>query len=73
MLSVVSLIEAHGDPGNWPFDSYPTEVIAADVFTGTGLSREKVPAGVEATGKLDGWDATVTRVRATAESVLPQR
>ncbi|MCV7439282.1 DUF4436 domain-containing protein [Mycobacterium seoulense] len=53
---------AHGDPGNWPFDSYKTEVIAADVFTGSGQNREKAPARVEVTGKLDGWDATVTRV-----------
>jgi Domain of unknown function (DUF4436) len=55
-------IEARGDPGNWPLDSYKTEVIAADVFTGSGPNREKVPARVEVTGKLDGWDATVTRV-----------
>jgi hypothetical protein len=60
---VSTAIEASGDPGNWPFDSYKTETIAADVFTGTGQSREKVPARVEVTGKLDGWDATVTRVR----------
>jgi hypothetical protein len=59
---VSTTIEASGDPGNWPFDSYKTEVIAADVFTGTDPSREKVPARVEVTGKLDGWDATVTRV-----------
>jgi hypothetical protein len=59
---VSTTIEAHGDPGNWPFDSYKTETIAADVFTGTGQSREKVPARVEVVGKLDGWDATVTRV-----------
>jgi len=59
---VNTALVAHGDPGNWPFDSYKTEVIAADVFTGTGQNREKVPARVEATGKLDGWDATVTRV-----------
>jgi Domain of unknown function (DUF4436) len=25
-------IEAHGDPGDWPFDSYRTEPIAADAF-----------------------------------------
>jgi Domain of unknown function (DUF4436) len=55
-------IVSHGDPGNWPFDAYKTEVIAADVFTGTGQTREKAPARVEVTGKLDGWDATVTRV-----------
>ncbi|HEV7582121.1 MAG TPA: DUF4436 domain-containing protein [Mycobacterium sp.] len=59
---VTTTIEAHGDPGNWPFDSYKTEVIAADVFTGTGQNREKAPARVEVTGKLDGWDASVTRV-----------
>jgi Domain of unknown function (DUF4436) len=36
---VSTTIEAHGDPGNWPFDSYSTEVIAADVFTGSGQNR----------------------------------
>ncbi|MEM6104797.1 DUF4436 domain-containing protein [Mycobacterium sp. 050272] len=59
---VTTTIEARGDPGNWPFDSYKTEVIAADVFTGTGQNREKAPARVEVTGRLDGWDASVTRV-----------
>ncbi len=59
---VSTTIVAHGDPGNWPFDSYKTEVIAADVFTGSGENREKVPARMGVTGKLDGWDATVTRV-----------
>ncbi|MGD1111185.1 MAG: DUF4436 domain-containing protein [Mycobacterium sp.] len=48
---VSTTIEARGDPGNWPFDSYQTDVLAADVFTGSGP-----------TGKLDGWDATATRV-----------
>jgi hypothetical protein len=32
------------------------------VFTGAGQSREKAFARVEVAGKLDGWDATVTRV-----------
>lgn len=59
---VSTTIVAHGDPANWPFDAYKTEVIAADVFTGSGQNREKTAARVEATGKLDGWDATVTRV-----------
>ena len=53
---------AKGDPENWPFDSYSTEVISADVFTGSGTNREKLAARVEAAGRLDGWDATVTRV-----------
>jgi len=64
---VGTTIAAHGDPGNWPFDSYTTEVIAADVFTGSGQSREKTLARVEVTGKLDGWDATVTRVHDAEE------
>jgi hypothetical protein len=65
---VSTTIEAHGDPGNWPFDTYRTEVIAADVFTGSGPNREKAPARLEASGKLDGWDATVTRVHDPSDS-----
>jgi hypothetical protein len=41
---------------------YQTETIAADVFTGAGQNREKAFVRVEVAGKLDGWDATVTRV-----------
>jgi hypothetical protein len=59
---VSTAIDAIGDPGNWPFDSYTTKDIAAVVFTGTGSNREASTARVEVTGKLDGWDATVTRV-----------
>jgi hypothetical protein len=55
-------IEAHGDPGNWPFDSYSTEPISADAFVGTGDNVKKVPARVEVTGELDGWDVSVHRV-----------
>ncbi|MGB8388722.1 DUF4436 domain-containing protein [Mycobacterium sp.] len=65
---VSTTIEAHGDPGNWPFDSYKTETISADVFTGTGQNREKTPARLEVSGKLDGWDASVTRVHDPEES-----
>lgn len=67
---VSTTIEAHGDPANWPFDSYETGVISADVFTGSGPHREKTAARVEATGRLDGWDATVTRVH-DAEDASP--
>src|SRR5689334_8369577 len=55
-------IEAHGDPGNWPFDSYRTEQISADAFVGPGDNPKKVPARVEVTGELDGWDISVNRV-----------
>ena len=55
-------VEAHGDPGNWPFDAYSTEPISADAFVGSGDNIKKVPARVEATGELDGWDISVNRV-----------
>lgn len=61
-------IEAHGDPANWPFDTYRTGVISADVFTGSGANKEKTAARVEATGRLDGWDASVTRVHDEGDS-----
>jgi hypothetical protein len=56
-------VEAHGDPGNWPFDSYKTEPISADAFVGTGDNLKKVPARVEVTGELDGWDISVNRIK----------
>lgn len=59
---LATTVEAHGDPGDWPFDSYRTEPIAADAFVGSGDSLKKVPARVEVTGSLDGWDITVNRV-----------
>lgn len=55
-------VEAHGDPGNWPFDSYRTEPISADAFVGSGDNVTKVPARVEVTGELDGWDVSVQRL-----------
>ena len=55
-------IEAHGDPGNWPFDSYRTEPLSADAFVGLGDNLKKVPARVEVTGSLDGWAVSVNRL-----------
>ncbi len=57
---VATTVVAHGNAGNWPLDSYTTDVISADVFTGD--YHQRVPARVEVSGYLDGWDATVTRV-----------
>jgi hypothetical protein len=57
---LATTVVAHGNAGNWPFDSYTTEVISADVFTGD--YHQRVPARVEVAGYLDGWDATVTRI-----------
>src|SRR6185312_1211143 len=69
---VATTIEANGDPNNWPFDSYKTEVLSADVLVGSGEARKYVPARVEVTGHLDGWDVSVTRVR-DAEDAADER
>ncbi len=55
-------IEAHGDPRNWPFDTYKTEPIAADAFVGSPDNRKKLPAIVQVTGSLDGWQLHVNRL-----------
>jgi hypothetical protein len=59
---VATTIEAHGNPNNWPFDSYSTDTMSADVLVGQGDARQYVPARVEVTGQLDGWDVSVRRV-----------
>ncbi|HZC11407.1 MAG TPA: DUF4436 domain-containing protein [Mycobacterium sp.] len=58
---VNTTIEAHGNPGSWPFDSYRTEPQSADVFVGAGAERKRIPAVVQVTGSMDGWDAEVQR------------
>ncbi|MGO9033775.1 DUF4436 domain-containing protein [Mycobacterium sp.] len=65
---VTTTIEAHGDPGSWPFDSYRTEPQSADVFVGTGVNRKRIPAIVQVTGSMDGWDAEVQRSTDTSET-----
>ncbi|KZS61684.1 DUF4436 domain-containing protein [Mycobacterium ostraviense] len=59
---VATTIEAHGDPGNWPFDTYTTDTVQADVLVGAGDTRQYKPARVEVTGSLEGWDISVQRV-----------
>jgi len=64
---VATNIEAHGDPGEWPFDRYKTDIIQADVLVGVGDNRQYKPARVEVTGLLEGWDVTVQRIGRNAE------
>ncbi|MGD1171769.1 DUF4436 domain-containing protein [Mycobacterium seoulense] len=69
---VATTIEAHGDPNNWPFDSYRTDTMSAEVLVGQGDARQYVPARLEVTGALDGWDVSVQRVgEASQESERP--
>ena len=59
---VATTVEAHGDPEIWPFDSYKTDTLSAEVLSGSGDDRKYKPARVEVAGKLEGWDVSVQRV-----------
>jgi hypothetical protein len=47
---------AVGDPDNWPFDSYITDVIGVEVFSDSGGQRQVVPAGIIVAGHINGWN-----------------
>jgi hypothetical protein len=57
---VATTIQAHGDPGNWPFDTYTTDELSAYVFTGN--YEHQLWARMEVTGSMDGWDVSVKHV-----------
>ncbi|WP_445162007.1 DUF4436 domain-containing protein [Mycobacterium sp. Dal123C01] len=59
---VATTVDAHGDPEIWPFDSYQTDTLSAEVLVGSGDDRKYKPARVEVAGKLEGWDVSVQRV-----------
>jgi hypothetical protein len=66
---VATTIVAHGEPGNWPFDTYTTDEISGLVFTGG--YHDKVWARIEVTGSLDGWDVNVRRVHDSEDTENP--
>ena len=47
---------AVGDPDNWPFDAYSTDVIGVELVSGTGAQRRVVPAGIIVAGHVNGWN-----------------
>jgi hypothetical protein len=61
-------LDAEGDPANWPFDSYTTGTISAQVFGGTGENRSVDDARVEVIGAVGGWDVSVRRVGESTQS-----
>jgi hypothetical protein len=67
---VATTVDAHGDPEIWPFDSYRTDTLSADVLVGSGDDRKYKPARVEVAGKLEGWDVSVQRVGEGGDSVI---
>ena len=66
---VATTIVAHGEPGNWPFDTYTTDEISGLVFTGG--YHDKVWARMEVTGSMDGWDVNVRRVHDAEDTANP--
>ncbi|OBI77947.1 DUF4436 domain-containing protein [Mycobacterium asiaticum] len=60
-------LDAEGDPANWPFDSYRTGKISAEVFAGTGDNRTVEDARVEVIGSVGGWDASLRRVQSPGD------
>jgi hypothetical protein len=58
---VSTTINVDGNAEAWPFDRYTTSPISADVVVGTGSDIKFLPARVEVTGALDGWNITSAR------------
>ncbi len=56
---VPTTLVAHGDPGNWPFDSYSTEEILW--LSSTPVTITKRYRGIEVTGSVEGWGVSVDR------------
>nr|WP_233211459.1 DUF4436 domain-containing protein [Mycobacterium sp. shizuoka-1] len=59
---VTTTIDVNGDVNTWPFDTYQTEGISADLLIGEGDDRKIVPAKVEIAGALQGWDLSSEQV-----------
>jgi len=65
---VTTSMLASGDANKWPFDTYTTKTISAEVFVGEGEARRYVPARVEVYGSLYGWDIRSDRSAHAAHS-----
>ncbi len=49
-------IDVDGDVNAWPFDTYTTDEMSADLLIGEGADRRLVPARVVVEGSLQGWN-----------------
>jgi hypothetical protein len=61
-------LDLNGDSDQWPFDTYSTEPISADVLVGSGDERQFSRARVEFEASLDGWAASTTQGEPNADS-----
>ena len=68
---VATTMDVSGDPTTWPFDSYTTDAISADVLVGSGEEREFLPARVEVAAAIQGWDISSASAPPSAMSQSP--
>ncbi|MFB1298831.1 DUF4436 domain-containing protein [Mycobacterium sp. pW049] len=71
--SITATIEAHGDADRWPFDTYTTKPITADVLVGSGDDRRVLPAEVRISGQIEGWNVEVHQTDASASVITLSR
>ncbi|OBI82547.1 DUF4436 family protein [Mycobacterium sp. E740] len=50
---------AVGDPDDWPFDSFSTDIIGVQAFLGGGPAQRPIPVGVVVAGHINGWDTHI--------------
>lgn len=58
---VSTVVAAKGNSHNWPFDTYTTPALSAGLLTGSGADRQAMPARVEISGSLEGWEISTSR------------
>jgi hypothetical protein len=57
--SIDATVEAHGDADRWPFDTYTTKPLTADVLVGSGENRTVQHAQVRFSGQIEGWNVDI--------------
>lgn len=68
--SIDATIEAQGDADSWPFDTYTTKPVTADVLVGSGDDRTVLPAEVRISGQIEGWDVEVQQTDAEPPATI---
>ncbi|WP_234788702.1 DUF4436 domain-containing protein [Mycolicibacterium iranicum] len=68
--SIDATIEAQGDADSWPFDTYTTKPVTADVLVGSGDDRTVLPAEVRISGQIEGWNVEVQQTDAEPPATI---
>jgi hypothetical protein len=65
---ISTTLDVNGDVNTWPFDSYSSEPLSADLIVGSGDERRILPARLEVEGALQGWNITSTETAPSSET-----